>query len=77
MDLAAARKINELGDDGRGTGVPAVNVVAVDVFVNGITVGLQAALVGFAVSQAVVVTYAVGLAGAVLLVMVNPIGVFG
>lgn len=75
--MPLASKTNEFADAGNGTGVPAVNVEDVDVFVKGITVGVQAAFVGFAVSQAVVVTYAVGLAGAVLLVTVKLIGVFG
>jgi len=74
-----ASNTNEFGDVGKGIGVPAVNVVADEVFANGMTVGVQVAFVGFAMAlaQAVVVTYAVGLAGAVLLVIVKLIGVLG
>ena len=69
---------NEFGEAGSGIGVPVVKVVPVDDFVNGITVGVQAAFVGFAVglAHAVVVTYAVGFDGAALLVTVKVIGVF-
>ena len=53
-----ASNTNEFGDVGKGIGVPVVNVVAVEVFVKGMTVGVQVAFVGFAVllAQAVVVT---------------------
>ena len=57
----------ELGEAVRPTGVPATKVDVVEDFVSGITVALHVALVGFAVAHAVVVTYAVGLVGAVLL----------
>jgi len=57
----------ELGEAVRPTGVPATKVDVVEDFVSGITVALHVALVGFAVAHAVVVTYAVGLVVAVLL----------
>jgi hypothetical protein len=57
----------EFGEAGRPTGVPATNVDEVEDFVSGTTAALHVALVGFAVVHAVVVTYAVGLVGAVLL----------
>ena len=58
MLVAVFANTNEFGDVGKGIGVPAVNVVAVEVFVKGMTVGVQVAFVGFAVllAQAVVVT---------------------
>jgi hypothetical protein len=58
-------------------GGPVAKVVPAELFVKGITVGVHAAFVGFAVgfAHAVVVTYAVGLAGAMLLVTVKVIGV--
>ena len=65
--VPVSSKIIELGETGKPTGVPATKVDVVEDFVSGTIVALHVALVGFAVAHAVVVTYAVGLVGAVLL----------
>ena len=69
----------ELGEAVRPTGVPATKVDVVEDFVIGTTVELQVALVGFAVLllHAVVLTYATGLVGAVVLRTVKLIADFG
>ncbi|PYV74183.1 MAG: hypothetical protein DMG96_20895, partial [Acidobacteria bacterium] len=56
---------------------PATNVDVFEDFVSGTIVALHVALVGFAVTHAVVVTYAVGLVGAVLLLTSKLIGDVG
>ena len=48
-------KMIELGDEGNETGEPAENVEVVEFLVMGTSVASQAAFVGFAVAQAVVV----------------------
>ena len=67
----------ELGEAGSTTGEPAEKVDVVEDFVIGTTVALHVALVGFAVIHAVVVTYAVGLVGSVVLRTVKLIADFG
>ena len=75
--VPVSSKIIELGETGKPTGVPATKVDVVEDFVSGTIVALHVALVGFAVIHAVVVTYAVGLVGAVVLRTVKLIADFG
>jgi len=60
--------VKVFGEAGNGIGVPAANWDVVEAAVIGTSVGVQAAPLGFASGsvQAVVVAYAVGIAGVVL-----------